>query len=51
MAAVESAASNLMENEAPQATSQTVKAQLALRELILGGELKAGFLEFSAHLC
>jgi GntR family transcriptional regulator, vanillate catabolism transcriptional regulator len=42
MAAVESTASNLVENEAPQATSQTVKAQLALRELILGGELKAG---------
>ena len=42
MVAVENAASNLVENEAPQATSQTVKAQLALRELILGGELKAG---------
>ena len=28
--------------EAPPNTSQTVKAQLALRELILGGELKAG---------
>jgi GntR family transcriptional regulator of vanillate catabolism len=42
MAAVESAASSLVENEAPQATSQAVKAQLALRELILGGELKAG---------
>jgi len=28
--------------EAPQTVSQTVKAQLALRELILGGELKPG---------
>lgn len=42
MAAVENATADLVENEAPQATSQTVKAQLALRELILGGELKAG---------
>jgi GntR family transcriptional regulator, vanillate catabolism transcriptional regulator len=42
MAALENAASSLVENETPQATSQTVKAQLALRELILGGELKAG---------
>ena len=42
MAAVESAAADLVETEAPPATSQTVKAQLALRELILGGELKAG---------
>jgi len=31
-----------VQDDAPQTVSQTVKAQLALRELILGGELKPG---------
>lgn len=42
MAALESPVSKLADPEALPPTSQTVKAQLALRELILGGELKAG---------
>jgi GntR family transcriptional regulator of vanillate catabolism len=36
------AAASIAPDDAPQSTSQAVKAQLALRELILGGELKAG---------
>jgi GntR family transcriptional regulator of vanillate catabolism len=35
-------AANLASDDAPQSTSQAVKAQVALRELILGGELKPG---------
>ena len=35
-------AANSAPDDAPPSTSQTVKAQLALRELILGGELKPG---------
>jgi GntR family transcriptional regulator of vanillate catabolism len=35
-------AASLVDDDAPTAPSQTVKAQLALRELILGGELKPG---------